>query len=292
MSDAAQTRTRPTTAGDGPWVVAELLGGLGADLTGVVDRRLGSDWAENDEILALLALRHGEPRTTRDLAGTSGMNRRTLSRMTARLRDADIVRVAPSAADRRAVALSLTDHGRACFAALERDVATLLERHRDTAAEICDRLERAPGAVDEGPGSAGPLGPLGPLDLLEVIVGAGADLVRSIAPPAGPGQLSGSQRTALVRIAAGGLVRPVDLGPALGIGRSGVAYVIDRLCAKGLVARRRDEVAGDRRAVLLEATDAGRQGASAVEAAVEVHGPRLLSVFAAVRDRPSAGRPR
>ena len=117
---------------------------------------------------------------------------------------------------------------------------------------------------------------------------AGADLVRSIQPPADRQSLSGSQRTALIRIASGEAVRPVDLGPTLGVSRSGVAYVLDQLCHKGLVQRRRDEVADDRRAVVLTATEEGRCGAARVIEAIESHRDRFCSLFAAVRDRPGA----
>ncbi|MEZ5199773.1 MAG: hypothetical protein R2742_00110 [Micropruina glycogenica] len=47
----------------------------------------------------------------------------------------------------------------------------------------------------------------------------------------------------LVRIAAA-VTRPLDLGGPLGVTRSGVAYVVDQLCAKGLIARHTGEVPG------------------------------------------------
>ncbi len=209
------------------WAVAGLFGLFGEDLTHVVDKNLGGDWAENDEILALLALRHEPPPTTRHLAQVSGMNRRTVSRMVARLRRDDIVVVGHSPTDRRSVTVGLTDHGRSCFGALAEDVVTLFETHRGTAAQICESLGCDRPAVVTG---------LDPLTLLEQLVTAGADLVRSIQPPADRQSLSGSQRTALIRIASGEAVRPVDLGPTLGVSRSGVAYVLDQLCHKGLVA--------------------------------------------------------
>ena len=43
------------------------------------------------------------------------------------------------------------------------------------------------------------------------------------------------------RIAAA-VTRPVDLGGPLGVTRSGVAYVVDQLRAKGLIARHTGEV--------------------------------------------------
>ena len=58
-----------------------LLAQFSARFTALVDRHLGSDWAENAEILALVSLRHDEPPTTRQIAELSGLNRRAVSRL-------------------------------------------------------------------------------------------------------------------------------------------------------------------------------------------------------------------
>lgn len=86
------------------------------------------------------------------------------------------------------------------------------------------------------------------------------------------------------RIAAA-VTRPVDLGGPLGVTRSGVAYVVDQLRAKGLIARHTGEVPGDRRAVVLTMTDPGRAEAAEVCASIAATRWQLGSVFAAVRDR-------
>lgn len=86
------------------------------------------------------------------------------------------------------------------------------------------------------------------------------------------------------RIAAA-VTRPIDLGGPLGVTRSGVAYVVDQLCAKGLIARHTGEVPGDRRAVVLTMTDPGRAEAAEVCASIAATRWQLGSVFAAVRDR-------
>jgi DNA-binding MarR family transcriptional regulator len=88
----------------------------------------------------------------------------------------------------------------------------------------------------------------------------------------------------LVRIAAKGSVRQVELVPTLWFGRSGVAYVVDRLCEKGLVKRQRDCVAGDARGVLLTATPEGRAAAVSVAKAASSQRLRLGPLFAQVRD--------
>ena len=60
-----------------------LLARFSAGFTALVDLHLGSDWAENAEILALVSLRHDEPPTTRQIAELSGLNRRSVSRLSA-----------------------------------------------------------------------------------------------------------------------------------------------------------------------------------------------------------------
>ncbi|WP_435985631.1 MarR family winged helix-turn-helix transcriptional regulator [Terrabacter sp. LjRoot27] len=176
--------------------------------------------------------------------------------------------------DRRSVVVELTPHGTASFAALERDVVSLFEAHRGTAAQICDLLHCGP---PQGGSQHDPLG------LLEHLVRAGAELVGSIESAAGD-SMTGSQRTALVRIAAEPGLRPVDLVPTLGLGRSGVAYVVDQLCDKGLVTRSRDAVADDARAVVLSVTSEGWTAARSVSEAAAVHRLRFGPLFAAVRD--------
>jgi DNA-binding MarR family transcriptional regulator len=255
--------------------LAGLLGRFGHDLTSLIDIHLGSDWAENDEILALLNLRHNMRPTTREIAEVSGLHRRAMSRLVTRLSQDGIVLVRPCSSDGRAVVVELTHYGRTCFDALERDVDALFRTHRETAARICELLgceETAPGRQHD------------PLSLLEHLVRLGDELVRSIDSAAGAASLSGSQRTALVRIAAKGSVRPVELVPRLGFGRSGVAYVVDRLCEKGLVKRQRDGVAGDARGVLLTATPEGRAAAVSVAKAASSQRLRLGPLFAQVRD--------
>lgn len=256
------------------WELIGLLGHFSHDLTAVVDNRLGSEWAENDEILTMLALRHDMGPTTRELADVGGMNRRSVSRLVSRLRHDGLVTTSSSPSDRRSVVVELTVQGKASFRALDREVGSLFEAHRGTAAQICDVLRSGPprNGIQHDP-----------LDLLELLVRAGAELASSVVGAAGE-SMTGSQRTALVRIAAEPGIRPVDLVPALGFGRSGVAYVVDQLCAKGLVTRSRDAVAEDGRAVVLALTAEGLSAARSVNEAATSLRLRFGPLFAEVRD--------
>lgn len=73
------------------------------------------------------------------------------------------------------------------------------------------------------------------------------------------------QFRALVVLAEGGPLRPVDLASALGTSSSTVTRLCDRLVKKDLIARRRTEE--DRREVQLELTRAGRRLLDEVTAA-------------------------
>lgn len=95
-------------------------------------------------------------------------------------------------------------------------------------------------------------------DLAEAVVTASRVLVavaaRSLAEEE---SVSLPQYRALVVLAAHGLQRPVDLAQALGVDPSTATRMCDRLQAKGLITRRRDN--GDRRVVVLDLSGTGRR---------------------------------
>lgn len=258
--------------------VTVLLAQFSAGFTALVDRHFGSDWAENAEILALLSLRHGQPPTTRQIAELSGLNRRAVSRLGNRLHADGIVVIEPDPTDHRSVIVRTTDLGRARFASLTRDLDSYFDRSHQAATTICRLLgvsPQAPPAVDA-------------LDVLQHLATVGADLARSLQAAAGPTGLPGRQRVALVQIASHDAVRPTDLGESLLAGRSAVAYVVDQLCAKGLITRQRKVLAGDHRAVILTATPAGDRIVDAVYRSIRDNTPQLGSVFTAIRSRAGA----
>lgn len=255
-----------------------LLARFSAGFTVLVDRHLGSDWAENGEILALVSLRHDEPPTTRQIAELSGLNRRAVSRLISRLQTDGLVVTEPSPTDHRAVIVRTTDLGRDRFTLLAQDLDSFFHRSHTTATEICELLEASPQDVPAADA----------LDLLEHLATVGADLARSMTAAAGPTGLPGRQRVALVQIASHDAVRPTDLGESLMVGRSAIAYVVDLLCAKGLITRRRNALPGDHRAVVLTATPAGHRVVDAVYRSIRDNTPQLGAVFAAIRSRAGA----
>ncbi|WP_353809505.1 MarR family winged helix-turn-helix transcriptional regulator [Agromyces sp. SYSU T00194] len=236
-----------------------LISAFSEEFTLLVDRAFGTNWVGNEEVLALVRIATVDGSTTREIAQVSGLNRRTLSRLVGRLQDDGIVTVERSPADARAIAVRLTPLGRARVRALPGHLAERLKVWAPEAAEIVTKLggARVPDKVE-------------PLELLRRIALVGTGIVDHMRNSAPGGPPLGRQSVALEQIAANPGIRPAQLSPALSTGRGGAAYVIDQLCATGLIVRRRGAVPGDARAVVLEATPEGarivRQRAEAIVA--------------------------
>lgn len=249
----------------------ELLGRFNDDMTHVIDDAFGTHWAEIEEILAIIGLVADHAVSTRGLAEISGLHRRAVSRLIVRLRSEGLVTTRRSDVDRRIVEVVLTGRGERQAEILRTSIAEFFDRSRDIAREISAGM----GAGDV-PDSADTVAD--PIDLLRRVCEAGAALVRYMPDAATQGQLAARQRAALVQITTQGGVRPSDLSPSLGVSRAGAAYIVDQLCAKGFVYRRRDAVPDDRRAVVLAAT---KEGAGAVQAVMGgiVHQRETLSIL-------------
>lgn len=262
--------------------VASLLGRFSDEMTLVVDRWMGSDWADNGEILALVALADPQPPSTRLLAECSGMHRRGVTRLMARMRADGYLTTERSPRDGREVLARLTPAGRSRYASMTADLDAYFD---DAHGVVCD-LVRLLGCPDSSPLlSPVPPPPSGPIGLLAQIVTVGRELGSSIEADTPVSQLSGRARSALVQVAGTERVRPSELSPSLGMTRGGVAYVVDDLSRRGLVIRREAVKGDDRRAVFLEVTEAGRRSLDPLVEAISAFAPRLCAVFLAVRDR-------
>lgn len=262
-------------------IATDLLARFSAGFTALVDLHLGTDWADNREILALLSLRGLPTPTTREVAESSGCNRRAVNRLVHRLERDGIVVTRPGRADRRAVAVELTAVGRLRFERLAADLADYFVASRVLAADVVTHLG--------GPYPEPDCVATDALSLLEELATVGKSLAAEPRRPFGTAVPSGRQLMALVQIAHREGVRPVDLTATLGASRTVVAYVLDQLVAKGLITRRPGPAGTDRRAVLLSATPAGQAAANVVYASIEARGPELCRVFAAI-GRAGAGR--
>ncbi|WP_186336920.1 MarR family winged helix-turn-helix transcriptional regulator [Microbacterium sp. SLBN-146] len=250
----------------------EFLGRFNDDLTRVFDEALGTQWAEIEEMTAISAVASLPAVTTRELAELARVNRRAVSRMVARMSADGLVSCRPSDLDRRAVALSLTDLGARRARVLEVSIIEFFRDNKAIALEISaglgsNRFAPATSASAE------------PMELLRRVCEAGVSLVRFMPDAASQGRLAARQRAALVQVVTGGRVRPGDLTSSLGVSRGGVAYIVDQLCAKGYVVRRRGALAEDRRAVILEATDAGAAAVHAVMSGIHEQREMLADLF-------------
>lgn len=264
----------------------ELLGRFNDDLTRAFDAVFGTQWAEIEEMLAIAAIVTDPLMTTRQLAETTRLNRRAVSRMVARLQAEGLILTRPSDADRRAVVVGLTDRGRRDADRLRVAITRFFLASSGIAREISDGLGPSDSRVNSDAADA--------MDLLRRVCEAGVALVRVMPDTAAHGRLAARQRAALVHIAMTGGARPHDLVPALGVSRAGVAYIVDQLAGKGFATRRRGGVPEDRRAVVVEATPAGMAAVAAVMTGIEAQRESLCRLFAEVAQwqapRPS-GRP-
>lgn len=252
----------------------ELLGRFNDDLTRVFDDASGTRWAEIEEILAISSVAYHRSVSTRRLAEVTRLNRRAISRMVIRLRSLGLVLTRASDGDRRIVDVILTDRGERLAEVLRGSMVEFFRGSTEIALKISEAL--GPVAEKDVAGSADVM------DLLQRVCEAGVSLVRSMPDAATQGQLAARQRAALVQIATPGGTRPHDLAISLGVTRGGVVYIVDQLCAKGFVVRRRGSVPEDRRAVLLEATAEGVDAVRAVMRGIEDQREPLAALFAEI----------
>ncbi|SMQ62075.1 Winged helix DNA-binding domain-containing protein [Plantibacter sp. VKM Ac-1784] len=249
----------------------ELLGQFNDRLTRAVDEVFGTRWAEIEEIIALIVIARDSVITTRSLADISGLGRRAISRLIARLKEAGLVTTRSSDRDGRVVEVVLTGHGHEQAEALRTGALALLGDSRELARELGAILQTT--GLDAHPSAADPL------DLLLDASTAGAKLVTYMPVAATQGRMAARQRAALVYIATHEGVRPGALSEPLEVSHAGAAYLIDQLCDKGFIRRHRNEVADDRRAVILRATPEGLSAVAAVAHGVREERVPLARVF-------------
>lgn len=261
----------------------QLLGAFNDQMTRVIDGVFGTQWAEIEEMSALVALASERSLTTRRLAEVSGLGRRAISRLVVRLRAEGVVTTRASGTDGRAVEVALTPDGERLAEGLRTAITAFLRHSAEIAAEIS--LGLGDPATTELPAI-----PADALELLGRVCASGAALVGYMPAAAREGKRAARQRAALVAIAMQDGVRPSALSAPLEVSPAGVAYIVDQLCAKGFVERRRGEVAGDARAVLLRVTDEGMRAVASVSAGIESESARLTALFAEIAVwRPPAG---
>ncbi|NQX13280.1 MarR family transcriptional regulator [Microbacteriaceae bacterium VKM Ac-2855] len=260
--------------------VVEQIARIGAEMTGAIDRGFGGGWSENEEILALLEIILSGGTTTRRIAEVSGLNRRTVSRLVARLSADGLIAVGTSPADRRVITVRLSPVGIEAAERLRVEATDFIIASRSAAAGVVDEL--TPGR----PHTLEPDRSADPLQLLQRIARVGVLLVDRIEGRAGRAHLSGRQRTALIQIGGRPGIRPSTLHPALGLSPSGITYVVGQLSAVGLIRREPGAIPGDRRAIVLEVTPEGDECIRLIIAAIDAVRTPLAEVLCDVAAWP------
>lgn len=240
--------------------VAGLLGVFSDGFTQVFDQVFGTDWTENDEILALLRIATVDGTSTRVIAEASGLGRRAVSRMVSRLRDAGVVTAERSPVDARSIVVVLTPRGRTLVRSLPVEFSRLFAHSAPRARRALELLGNT-----SGPGRARLVEPL---EIARSIAAVGVRLYAHMSAASDRVLPLGRQRAAIAQIAAHPGIRPAQLSSALGVTRGGAAYVIDQLRAAGMIERLRGAVADDARAVVLSLTPAGARVADLLADAV------------------------
>lgn len=248
------------------------LGYFNDRMTRAFDDLFGTYWAEIEEMLAVVTLLSDDVISTRRLAEVSGMNRRSVSRLVLRLREAGSVMSQRAPADGRVMEVVLTERGKLQSQELRDMASAVFIETAHTAAEISRELQMDVTSLS-------PLRTTDPLQMLERICRAGAELVQYLPEPVSVGKLAARQRAGLVFVATNAGVRQRDLAQALGLSRAGTSYVVGQLCMKGLIVKADAEVDGDRRVVPLVASPAGERVVQAVLDAIEEKRVSLAQLF-------------
>jgi DNA-binding MarR family transcriptional regulator len=115
-------------------------------------------------------------------------------------------------------------------------------------------------------------------------------MAEGLATAHGPVVLDTPAVGVLVGLEMFGSLRPAALGAVLGMSSGGTTKRIDRLQARGLVARRLGAVPEDRRAVLIELTDVGREALGAFERLLVFESSAWVDALAPLADARYGGR--
>jgi DNA-binding MarR family transcriptional regulator len=233
---------------------------LGAGATGTVD-------------VGLLIAIHARPRLSPAEAGKLvGSPRSTVARGLARLVGGGLVERRTSADDRRRTELVLTRRGRR---SIDRMNDVLDAYYRDGEALAKEAMHLV-GRQSHRPTEDGEI------SALEVAsrLGRAAENARAAVDRAGHQfGLEGSIDRYAVVVVALGETRPSQLAHELLLTPTGTSSLLDRLGARGLVERIPGAIDADRRAVVVRATQRGRDAAAAI---VTAYAPHLDSIADAV----------
>ncbi len=259
-------------SGDAVHEAVVLLQRYTVEVTHALEEVLGAGATGNIDVGLLIAI-HARPRLSPAEAGNVvGSPRSTVARGLARLVGSGLVERRTSADDRRRTELVLTRRGRRSIDRMN-DVLDACYRDGEALAKEVMHLvgRQPPRSSEEGRASA-----------IEVAsrLGQAAERARAAVERAGHQfGLEGSIDRYAVVVVALGEIRPSRLAHELLLTPTGTSSLLDRLGARGLVERIPGAIDVDRRAVVVRATQRGRDTAAAI---VTAYAPHLHSIADAV----------
>lgn len=243
------------------------------DLTAAAAATLGPGFTSNRDVMILAAVAEQPGITPGELKVRLDVPRITVSRGTKRLLTAGLLQSAPGATDRRTTGFWLTAPGRRRLRHFESELRVGLLALQPLVKEAYELLRMAP------PGEDLPRF-VDPIPAVEAVtrVGAGfAAEAQAALEPFGIGEFM--ERHAITHLLLLEQARPTELAAELGLSPAGISGLLDRLEGAGLVTRRHDLVPGDRRAVLVELTDRGRDAVGLQLTLLAKHAPTLMAAL-------------
>lgn len=250
-----------------------LVSRYSADITEIALQSLGEGNIENRDIQLLLAVHDAAPVTPTGLAVATGAALSVVSRSLRRLEDSGLVARTRDTCDRRSVLVTLTGKGR-------RRVAVFSDRLGDYFVAGEPLLKDAfhllgIPAAEHGDDRSGE-----PLVAAAEMGRAGAVYVEDVTRELEPyGVREFADRFTLLLIHLHGESRPTQIADELGFTLSGTSGLLTRLEAAGLITRRHDATAGDRRAVKLELTPRGEEAALVQLETFARHAPEVVAAL-------------
>jgi DNA-binding MarR family transcriptional regulator len=240
------------------------------DLTEIAAQYLGRYVLENRDIEMILTVHRSGPMTPTEMAARMKAPRSTVSRAMARLEGTGLLVRIPDERDGRSVRIVLTPKGR-------RRVAAFSARLGDFFSHAEPLLKEAFHLMEVSVPDPDPTASADPVAAGQALTAAGAEYVEEAVRELREFGISeSSDRFTIALLDLLGGLRPTQIADELGLTPSGTSGVLTRLERVGLLTRRHDVTAGDRRAVLVELTPRGQRAADVQLDAFERHVPVLV----------------
>lgn len=257
------------------------------DITRIAGETLGPDGVANRDVRLLLTIQQTPRLTPSALADRLGISRSLVSQSLRRFRLSALITHEVDPADRRSSRVSLTAKGRQRVAAFEARLGDWFVAASPQVREALALLRHAPPAESVADVAATPL------EVAERLGAAGSPFVTEVsALLLQHGITQAIDRFAVSLIDHQAPLRPAHLAKQLHLTTSGVSTLLDRLEGAALIERDHHPDVGDRRAVMVSLTVAGRTVAATTLDVFERHAATLCEALAlTLKTPPAAQRP-